>query len=399
MDNEISRFVLSLRRSYPFFGSLALFADYQFTQEIKLFSTNGRTIRINPEHFSQCNNKQKVGLLLHLLLHCALLHAVRRKNRNERIWGIASDIAVNNIILEGGFFPPPAETVIDQKFAGSSTEEIYERLSLLPPQSQALSQETQVAPSKPDRISGDKENIGPIDHRGKTFNKDLDENKSLNRKQHNHSLEQHWKSAQHRATTVDRIRSKTRGEVPAGFLREWDIARSPMIDWRTQLWRHIVRTPCDFSGFDRRFLHQGLYLEELAGESLKVDVVVDTSGSINEQELGQFLAEVNSIRRAYEHINIRLYYVDAEVNGPYPLDGSSSIPSPIGDGGTDFSTFFDATDRIDQSFEPPLCVYFTDGDGYFPNRTPKRSILWVVTAGGESDLSFPFGTVTRLSYI
>lgn len=403
MEHEISRFILSLRRAYPFFGSLALFADYQFSTDIPLFSTNGRTIRINPEHFNTLSDKQRTGLLLHLLLHCALLHVVRRRTRNERLWDIASDIAVNNIILEKGVFPAPDQTVVDTRFAGRSTEEIYEDLTrqdITPSTSGSQLEQFDDA-----RTVTSQSTISTPDHshsvnpNNVSFNRDLVDESRTSPAYKTTSLEQHWRSAQHRAVTVDRLRAKGQGSTPAGFIREWDIARAPKVDWRTQLWRYAVKTPCDFSGFDRRLLHQGLYLEELTGESLKVDVAIDTSGSIDEVELGQFLAEVVSIRRAYQHINVRLYYVDAEVHGPYALDSTRPIPSPVGNGGTDFSAFFDATYQVDQSFEPPTCIYFTDGDGYFPSAPPKRTVLWIVTAGGASDSDFPFGTVTRLSYL
>src|SRR5205085_500100 len=70
-------------------------------------------------------------------------------------------------------------------------------------------------------------------------------------------------------------------------------------DWRSYLWRFLVQTPTDFQGFDRRFIGQGLYLDVLAGEKLRVFVAVDTSGSIGTKEIALFLGEVQAILGSY----------------------------------------------------------------------------------------------------
>jgi len=279
MQENISKFVLTLRRTHPFLGSLALFAEYQFSSETEMFSTNGRVIRINPDYFNECKADHKTALLLHLLLHCALLHAVRKGHRDRRLWGIASDIAVNNIILEGGHFSAPKNTVVDTDFSECSAEEIYEKL--------LLSDRAKVGSKlQQNENPNNGSQVNDTDHNGNSYHADLVPLDAENKALHKNKVEQHWRSAQQRASTADRLRSRSRGDLPQGFEREWDIVLKPKLDWKTMLWRYLVKTPYDFAGFDRRFIHQGLYLEELSGETLSVDIAVDTSGSIDEQELG-----------------------------------------------------------------------------------------------------------------
>jgi predicted metal-dependent peptidase len=64
-----------------------------------------------------------------------------------------------------------------------------------------------------------------------------------------------------------------------------DRLTSPQLDWKSYLWRYLTQTPNDFSDFDRRFVGQGLYIETLSGESVKVYVAIDTSGSIDNELL------------------------------------------------------------------------------------------------------------------
>jgi predicted metal-dependent peptidase len=46
----------------------------------------------------------------------------------------------------------------------------------------------------------------------------------------------------------------------------------------------------EFAGFERRFIGRGMYLEELAGETVRV--AVDASSSILGEELGVFLSDL-----------------------------------------------------------------------------------------------------------
>lgn len=178
--------------------------------------------------------------------------------------------------------------------------------------------------------------------------------------------------------------------------RELGAFTSAQIDWRSYLWRYLVQTPTDFQGFDRRFVGAGLYLETLIGESVQVFVAVDTSGSIDYQQLQMFLSEVQGILNSYPHLQCELYYVDADVYGPYSLHSDSPIPKPQGGSGTSFVPFFEqVASRWDQQTQA-VCVHLTDGYGTFPAQSPELPVLWVVTPGGLDLQRFPFGEAVRL---
>jgi predicted metal-dependent peptidase len=155
----------------------------------------------------------------------------------------------------------------------------------------------------------------------------------------------------------------------------------------------VVRTPDDFAGFDRRHVWQGLYVETLEGETLEVDICIDTSGSVTEEQLSRFLAELRGIVRAYPVVRCHLYYADAACTGPFAV--------AAGGGGTDFRPFFTASADSTQNYQQHsgrtrLAVYLTDGHGTFPKPAPLREVLWVVTPGGLESKRFPFGTVVRM---
>ena len=211
-------------------------------------------------------------------------------------------------------------------------------------------------------------------------------------------LEGKWKTALNQAAVTESIKGGSKGQGVGSILgtREYNSIMEPQLDWRSMLRRFLVRTPTDFSGFDRRFVHQGLYLEDLSGESVRVHVAIDTSGSISSQELDEFAGELKGILRSYPHIKCDLYFADYDIDGPYKLNSQSDIPKPTGGGGTSFVPFFLKVDEEHDEYEEGVCIYLTDGYGDFPEEF-KLPTLWVVTNDGLDNEEFPFGTVTRLS--
>ena len=208
------------------------------------------------------------------------------------------------------------------------------------------------------------------------------------------TLEAHWKQAIQQALVL--ASSQGQGSLPAGMLRHLVEVADPQIDWRSQLWRYLVRTPTDFSGFDRRFLHCGLYLDHLEGESVQVFVCIDTSGSIDDEQMSLFIGEVSGILSSYPMLDCRLWYADAECYGPYEIGSMHEIPRPEGGGGTDFRPFFQATMEAWSGNHEAICVYLTDGYGAFPEEAPQLPVLWVIVPGGLPSEEIPYGEISRL---
>lgn len=398
MDKLVSAYLVKLRRGHPFLATLSLYMNYKLTDRVERFDADGRKARVNPAYFEQLNQDQRMGVLLHLTLHSALLHPVRRGARIAEIWNIASDIVVNEIIL-GTSFPPPPDTAQEPRYAGLSVEQVYARL--LSSASRLGDEASQAQPGEKSDGDGSSQQQGVVTALQTLYpaTGDLAESKSgeepgsrTERKQ----LEGYWQRAMTRAKTVEQLGGQQQGDLPEGLVREIDQVLNPQIDWRVLLWRFMARTPCDFSGFDRRFVHRGLYLDQLEAESLNVHIAMDTSGSIEDYELAQFRAEVESIVRCYGHIEAQLYFVDAAVYGPYPLSARTRITQAEGGGGTSFASFFE---HLESSFDPfasTVCIYLTDGYGEFPETPPSIPVLWVVTNDGSDE--YPFGEVAQLAY-
>ena len=409
MEDEISSYILKLRASHPFFATISLFAKYHFSCRIEFFETDGQIITINPEYFRRLESSEKTGLLLHVTLHTALLHPLRRHERDEVVWNIAADIVVNNIILECNGLKPPRNTLTIEKYKDKSVEQVYELIMDLSNTSDAIrsaARQRTIVSAVVDPLEKGGEYTPPPQR--KDVNQilkmnfphvsDLCQPKNINdTERHVEKINQHWKSVFRKAELAERLANQNRGIIPEGLLLEVGVLENPMLDWRLILWDFVVRTPSDFEGYDRRFIYQQLYLDHLESQSLRVLVAIDTSGSIDAESLNQFVSELLSIERSYHFIEMELYYVDAEVYGPFTVHDLLRENIVIGGGGTSFSVFFDNVVSEKYNGEVDLVVYFTDGNGEFPCDRPDVEVLWVVSFGGLESDYFPFGHVARLN--
>jgi predicted metal-dependent peptidase len=350
-----------------FFGALVLRARLEASERIPTAATDGRDIFVNPAFFNGLPADQQEGLLLHEVLHAALAHVARRGGREPRLWNIAADAVINGMLAREGYALPPGgvrEPGIEQL----STEEAYAILA------RGARHKGQSGEDLLEQAPGDASGAGkPGEQPGGA---------------------EVWAETQEQARAV--AAGSVYGKLPAGIERELAQVGAGGLDWRARLWRYLARSATDFQGFDRRFLGDELYLDALENERLELVIGVDTSGSIDRGLLATLLGEVQAILRAYPQLRCELCYADSKLYGPYLLTGRSTIPPPVGGGGTDFRPFFAWVDGKARRGKTPLALYLTDGHGRFPQPKPRCRTLWVVTPGGAPDERFPFGEVVRL---
>jgi predicted metal-dependent peptidase len=381
---------------------LSLHAAKVLTTAIPTAATDGYNVFLNPEFFLGLGTtKHRTGVLLHEVLHAALLHVTRRQQRDPLLWNYSADIVVNGLIdAAGAVYALPAGALRDAALAHLSVEEVY----------QHVLQQAATAPltldaglrdllAEPAARTGDAKEgrtADRPDRAGAAADADAGADADADVRQRTpEALRGYWRGVLERALTETAL-SRQAGTVPAGLERELGALTPGRLDWRHYLWRYLVRTPVDFAGYDRRFIGDGLYLDAVEGEALTVYVCVDTSGSIGPGELTAFVSEIRGILRSYPHVRCVLYYADAACYGPYEITDEGDLPPPQGHGGTDFRPFFRAVAQHVSPLDNAVTVYLTDGFGPFPTHAPPWPVLWVVHAGGADLQAFPFGETVRL---
>ena len=377
----ISATKISLRKLSPFFAALSLYAEIDFSNEVQLAATNGKKIIFNPITYIQLPPSERDGVFLHELLHMALLHHLRRGVRDHYIFNIAADIVVNGMIVNEGNFKIPKYGIRDEDLEHLSVEEVYELI---------IKNKKKYNFNLVDLINDDKDSEDK-DSKGK--GNDLKTGISdLNTEV---EIRNYWKQAINDAKLITKGSSEK--SLPESFERNFGEVLEPEIDWKTKLWNFLVRTPTDFGEFDRRLIYSGLYLENLEGESINVFCCIDTSGSISDYEISKFMREIKGIINAYPNLNCRLWYADHECYGPYNIDSMENVPEPKGGGGTDLVPFFEDITKKEFNNNEGVCIYLTDGYGYFPEKEPELPVLWVVIPGGAEREYFPFGEIVKLT--
>jgi predicted metal-dependent peptidase len=184
---------------------------------------------------------------------------------------------------------------------------------------------------------------------------------------------------------------KTRGTVPAGWVRWAKELLKPQVNWR-QLLKRVVRGAIS-EGFGQRLdysyrrvhrraaLYSPLVLPSLHGERRPhVVVVVDTSGSIGDVELCQALTEVRGV---LEQLRTRITIIPCDAV-PYQAvqvlsrrDWELTRRRMQGGGGTDMVAGIRAA--LDYTPAPDAIIVLTDGYTPFPKQPPHPTeppIIW-----------------------
>ena len=385
-EEVIQKCILQVRRECSFFGSLMLFAQIEKSKNLPTAATDGRKIFFNEEFLNSLSSPQQNALMLHEVLHMALLHVTRRQSRDPYIWNIAADIVVNDLIERNTSFSLPEGAITDNRFQDKSVEYIYEALLKSKKKyNLVISDILQPSNSNSDESNNDSKDVmEPLSQ------EETDE------------IESFWKDKMEiLKNSSEHQLSNEKGSLPAGIEQEISTILEPEVDWRHALWKYVGKTPADFDDLDRRFIYKGLYLESLLTEAVEVSVCIDTSGSVSDELLKQFAGELKGILRSYPNVKCSLFFADTNLAGPYEIDRIEQMPKAVGRGGTSFVPFFDYLKKNGEENNllgnNKLSIYFTDGYGDFPKQEPNNPTMWLVCKDGLETNEFPFGEVVRIS--
>ncbi|MEU9136825.1 VWA-like domain-containing protein [Streptomyces sp. NPDC048404] len=206
----------------------------------------------------------------------------------------------------------------------------------------------------------------------------------------------HGLSAQERDAVRFRVAQgiKARpGKSPAGWERWAEDAFHPPQPWR-ELLGAAVRSAASGPGAGEDYTYgrpsrrsasvPGVVLPSLRRRPPRVSVVIDTSGSVSDAELGSALLEVSAISRAVggRRDLVTVVSCDAAAGVAHPLCRAEGIPL-LGGGGTDLRSGFTAALRARP--RPDVVVVLTDGQTPWPeSRPPCRTVVGLFPRGHGS---------------
>lgn len=368
--DKLTRARIGLILDQPFFGTLATRLQLQEYPAVETMATDGFRIRYNPEFVDKQKPEHLKSIIAHEVMHCASGHHARRDNRDPKQWNKACDYAINPILKEAGF-SLPSWMLYNPQFDNMSAEEIYNIIKNDPNQNKGDGEGDGEDPGKMGAVE---------DPQGK--NTQTPSPAELNQS------EQDWKVAAKQAAT----QAKAQGKLPGSLSRFVDEILRPKINWRLSLQQFVQPTAkSDYcmSPPNRRYVHMGLYLPSLkSNEMPPIVVCIDTSGSISDEQLNSFRAEIQAIMD-YCPTTIDCFYCDHRIQGHdvFTRDNTVKFENCRGGGGTSFEPVFEEVEKL--GLRPECLIYLTDLEGSFPDNAPEYPVLWINTYNHSVA---PFGT-------
>jgi predicted metal-dependent peptidase len=375
----------------PFLGALVLRLPMEAAQKewCPTTATDARKLYYNPEFIDCLSLDETQFMLAHEALHCALSHFARRQHRHKLHWDMACDYAINPLLMADGLKAPPGSLYL-QLFKGMTAEEIYPCLDEKDDEQpldnhvydQENTQSTGSSMSEKD-LSESEENQQEQPDQGDQPAKSKDqmpngasEPEPLNPEEME-TLNIQWQQRLAGAAQQAMQTGKLGGEMG----RMVDHLLQPQLPWRLLLARYMTSVARDDFSYMRPSRREGDFiLPSLRSSQAELVVALDTSGSIRDQEMGEFLAEINALKGQIR-ARVTLLACDSALAQEAPWIYESwdefKLPEQItGGGGTSFEPVFAWLDQ--HSRQPDLLVYFTDAEGIFPKQEPTYPVIWLI---------------------
>ena len=424
-DKKLSKVVNVAITDFPFFAVLLLqlkLEENDLNGGNLTMCTDGNKIMFNREFVEKLSFGELCFVELHEVMHVALGHLWRRGTREPALWNIATDFAVNAILVEvGGAYTKkqksksnqyvrelklPKNCLYDEAFVGKSAEEIYDILEK-EQKKQKNKNNGQGNGNGNDGGDGQPNNGGGgYTHNGKKIqapsNHETWQKEDKSSEAHKRKQQVKWDGNLLAASE----QLKSQGINPAGFARKLAQIKEPQKDWRVLLQEFIQEEFNDYSLTppDKRYADSDFFLFDFNDTTEVVNDIlffVDTSGSMGVEEINLCYSEIQgAINQFNKHLHGTLLFFDAKVSDKYynfdDTNGDISKLIPYGGGGTSFRCIFDFINRNHEKFDNiNAVIILTDGFCDYPkeSETMGLPVLWIYTTENNEP---PFGRHTQL---
>ncbi len=385
----------------PFLGNLVLRLPLKAAGSwCKTSATDAKSFYYNPEFIERLDTHQIKFVLIHEALHCALTHFARRGNRKKHTWDLACDFAINPLLIKEGFHPP-LDVPIFRQYEGMIAEEIYPMIDDnldQEPMDQHLYDDQNNEDSKDSDGGMREDNLTQQDKNQSGESKNNQSTSSLAQRPQSlnpdeiEKLATQWQKNLASSAQLAQEAGKLDGE----FAKLIDFFLQPRVSWQSLLSTFMSRLARDDFSYSRPSRRPGnAILPTLRSHQIDIAVAIDTSGSISQQEIDEFVSEINAIKSTIRS-SITLIACDDKIfpSSPWRYESWEEInfPASLGGGkGTNFRPVFELLNSLDNPCD--VLVYFTDAKGLFPEEIPNYPVLWLVK-GKES---VPWGDRIQLN--
>ena len=384
----------------PFYGHLVLHIEPTPTPRVATIASDGISLYYNPFWVQQADQKQIEFCILRIVTGLALTHHVRRSDREEINWQLASLIICLTTLYQHG-----SVSIYDLFFDPNEwdtwVEKAYERLPPQPPpppgsspgdgdasatMQGAGSQQgepsddddpTSEGQGGPDESESDDDPMAHPDDMnaqmdsqsqvidladyGVILDAPLPPNATESQRE---AARQEQQQAWGDATEQSYFLMKSQGFDPGNFESFIQAFRRNKIDWREYLREFIddnTRQESTWSQPHRRFAATDQYMPGYKNAGCPpIFFAVDTSGSVSDHELALVWTEIKAAAEAAQPDHIRVIQCDAAIHSDEEYD-PEDVPDQImfkGRGGTAYRPVMELVN--DEPIPPACLIYLTD---------------------------------------
>ena len=382
---KIERAYKRLLIENPFYGLFLLGLSKVINRSVETACVRKRGINcelvINPDYWETQDDTQQLNLLCHEVYHIVFQHMFLWDSfPNKDILGLATDCEVNSYLrnLDNSWVVPSIWNLPKKQGTKFYYEEI---LKQDPPQQQQQQSNGGGSGDSQDNKDGMPQTKDDHTQWGKDFQECSDAEKQLIQNQINQQIK-----------TAAEQTIKMRGTIPAEMkeiVNELFKPKPRIFDWKSYF-RRMLGSIYDIN-IKKTRRKESIRFPDSAGikhkKKVSILVAVDTSGSVNDDELRDFFSEITYIYKTGARITI--LECDAKITANYEYTGKWT-GKIHGRGGTDFQPVIDYYRKNMKDYA--ALVYFTDGECSIPDNVP-RDTIWVITSEGDHTKTYPGRTL------
>ena len=385
---SLSKICKDLMLKEPYYGLFLIMTEKQWSTEVPTAGVCkhniGYKLLINSDFWNSLSYDHKFGVTKHEMLHIIFFHPLMSDTfLDKKLFNISADIEINqyiddNCLPEGALKLDSFPGIVLPIKAG--TRVYYDILS------QNKDNETLTnlldAMSSNELKSSDGLN-NPL-HDWKEFDQLNETDKRLLQKQTEYYVQE-----------VANEINKSRGSLPSEIeqiIKNFEVYEQPKFNWKAYIRRFTGKSVKVYTKKLRRKFNKRF--EENPGLKIKqkkhILVAVDTSGSVNVNELKEFFSEIHHLYKTGSDVTV--VQCDASISNISPYKPSHEIKLH-GRGGTSFEPVIEYYDANIKKYS--CLIYFTDGEASAPPK-PKGNILWVLSSISKENNNLP-GSVIKLN--
>lgn len=430
--NKIRRCFTQIITNFGFFADLLFHLNIVEATPgsgVDTMATDGKTIMYSAKFVNELTEEEVTFVIIHEIMHNANFHFARQGDKDHELWNCAADYAINIQISDmsndmgqqGKLLKPPAKILLDEKYRGMGAETIYD----------ILKKEQQSKPGKPGQGQGGQGKPGqgqgggqgqpgqgggqpspgqnggtpagdiraPGSLGGKGGTEIYQGSQDVNGAQGEDALEKVWQETRNNAA------AKNPGSGSVSLDRWLRKVNKPKINWRQELKKFVatIFDQLDYAYSNKRYIWQDMHLpgvkEADVSSFSNVVIAIDTSGSIGDDTLAKFGAEILKLFKTYNIQECTVIWCDSSIpkNGVQTFkmaDKSFKLDKlkPVGGGGTSFKPPFKwiQDNLLKKGKNPAFVMYFTDAFGEAPApgeygiRNYANRVLWIITENDQA---------------